>query len=89
MLIKRQERPGAGGALAWLQRLVKDHIICEVPGDIYLCEYDCRRLQCTAGEWATCERRLGAAAGELMPPGHVSETTRACLISPSPFITWP
>ena len=32
-----------------------------------LCEYDCRRQQCTDEEWESCERRIQKAAGELWP----------------------
>jgi len=53
-----------------LQRLSKwvlDQIVQEVPEDSALCEFDCRKGQCTQGEWARCERRLCRARGELMP----------------------
>jgi hypothetical protein len=43
-------------------------MIQEVPGDIALCEFDCRKQQCTIKEWATCERRISGASGELKPP---------------------
>jgi hypothetical protein len=46
---------------------VAGQVIGEVPEDDAPCEYDCRKLQCTEGEWETCERRLQRAAGELMP----------------------
>jgi len=42
----------------------------EVPEDGALCEFDCRKLQCREGEWASCMRRLQRAAGELMPAQH-------------------
>lgn len=50
--------------------------IKDVPEDIALCEFDCRKEQCHYDEWASCERRLTKAAGELMPAsadGIVSE----------------
>jgi hypothetical protein len=50
---------------AW-QRLKKQWID-DVPDDVALCEFDCRKGQCTYGEWASCERRLSKTAGELMP----------------------
>ena len=49
-------------------RWLRDQIIQEVPEDSALCEFDCRKEQCTMGEWESCERRLNKAAGELMPP---------------------
>jgi len=50
-------------ALRWL----KDQLVREVPPEDALCEFDCRKEQCFYDEWATCERRLNRAAGELMP----------------------
>jgi len=46
---------------------LKDQIAQEVPEADALCEYDCRKEQCTEEEWATCERRIHKAAGELWP----------------------
>jgi hypothetical protein len=51
-----------------LRRWVTNQVIQQVPGDIALCEFDCRKHQCTFNEWATCERRISAASGELKPP---------------------
>ena len=48
-------------------RWLKDQIVREVPPEDGLCEFDCRKEQCLYDEWATCERRLTRAAGELMP----------------------
>jgi hypothetical protein len=48
-------------------RWFKGQIIEDVPKDIAICEYDCPKEQCRENEWATCERRLSAAAGELKP----------------------
>jgi hypothetical protein len=42
-------------------------IIQDVPESFALCEFDCRKGQCRQSEWATCERRLNRAQGELMP----------------------
>jgi hypothetical protein len=51
-----------------------NHLIQDVPEVDALCEFDCRKLQCTSEEWASCERRLHKAAGELMPiNGHTSQ----------------
>ncbi len=46
---------------------VKGHVIGEVPAYDALCEFDCRKPQCSEGEWENCTRRLQRAAGELMP----------------------
>jgi hypothetical protein len=39
----------------------------EVPEDVAICEFDCRKPQCREGEWESCIRRSGRARGELMP----------------------
>ena len=46
---------------------LKSQIVRDVPEADGLCEYDCRAQQCTTEEWATCERRIHKAAGELWP----------------------
>ena len=46
---------------------ISSQIVGEVPEEDAICEFDCPRLQCTEGEWDSCERRLHRAAGELMP----------------------
>ena len=46
---------------------LKDQITQDVLEADGLCEYDCRKQQCTEEEWATCERRINKAAGELWP----------------------
>jgi hypothetical protein len=53
-----------------LWRWLKAQIAQVVPDGDGLCEYDCRKLQCTEEEWASCERRVGKAAGELWPASN-------------------
>jgi hypothetical protein len=60
----------ASGFFVQTWRWLKGQIVGEVPPEDALCEFDCPKWQCTEGEWATCERRLSRAAGELMPDGH-------------------
>jgi len=50
-----------------LFRWIGGHLLGEVPEDIALCEFDCKRSSCLEEELATCERRITRAAGELMP----------------------
>lgn len=57
------------GPVRQLWDRLKKEVVDSVPDDIALCEYDCRKEQCLYQEWATCERRLSKASGELMPPG--------------------
>jgi hypothetical protein len=46
---------------------VKRQIVDDIPEHLTLCEFDCAKGQCTRDEWATCERRITKAAGELFP----------------------
>jgi hypothetical protein len=59
--------PQSKGPFGRRWRWVKDQIVGPVPKDIVLCEFSCRKNQCTMGEWGTCERRLKGVAGELGP----------------------
>jgi hypothetical protein len=59
----------------WQQ--LKDHLIEEVPEDIAVCEFDCRKGQCLYREWISCERRLSKAAGELMPTPPIVPVSRS------------
>ena len=47
----------------WLQ----NKIVQTVPEGYVVCGFDCRKCQCTQGEWETCARRLSKAAGETVP----------------------
>ncbi len=40
------------------KRWLKQQIAEEVPEDVALCEFDCRKGQCRLGEWESCKRRL-------------------------------
>lgn len=40
-----------------LRRRVIGQIIQDVPSDIAVCEFDCRKVQCTLREWEACEHR--------------------------------
>ncbi len=53
------------------RQLLKDQIAQDLPQAQGLSEYDCRRQQCTEEEWATSERRIHKAAGELSPESTV------------------
>ena len=51
------------GIWPWL----RDQIVQTVPEDSEPCEFDCRKCQCTTGEWETCARRLCKGAGQSIP----------------------
>ena len=46
------------GLFAKFWRRLGQQFGADVPLDIALCEYDCRKPQCLQGEWADCQRRL-------------------------------
>ena len=48
----------AAKATLRLRCSVTDQIMQDVPSDIEVCEFDCRRSQCTLQEWETCGHRL-------------------------------
>jgi hypothetical protein len=61
-----------------LWRWIKDQIVRDVPKDIALCEFDCRKEQCTMGEWEMCESRLDSVqksrhmSARVMMPARVN-----------------
>ena len=52
---------------AW--RSLMDMVVQDVPNENEACEFECRTLECTFGEWKTCESRLRTAARRRIPPG--------------------
>ncbi len=44
-----------GAFLQWLLKFVP-----EVPDEIAVCEFDCRKTECLMGNWMRCERRQQA-----------------------------
>jgi hypothetical protein len=53
--------------LSRLGHWMKEQVVTEVPAELAICEFDCRQAPCSSEEWATCQRRISRAAGELMP----------------------
>jgi hypothetical protein len=45
---------------AW--QWIKNRLIQTVPDENAVCEFDCRKGNCTVAEWKTCERRTQKAA---------------------------
>lgn len=67
-----------GDAMKLLQNIwkrVEGQTVGEVPRDIALCEFDCRKPQCREGEWENCIRRLRHATGELAPADKPTSET--------------
>jgi len=44
-----------------------NQIVQDVPEEIMVCEYDCRKGHCTVASAEWCEKRLFRGAGELFP----------------------
>jgi hypothetical protein len=40
-----------------LRHWITDQIIQDVPSDIAVCEFDCRKGRCTSGDWDACKNR--------------------------------
>jgi len=72
----REDSPKKESPFTRLRRWVKGQFVQEVPEEIALCEFDCRKGQCSMHEWETCERRISKASGELSPPVKKSDATR-------------
>jgi hypothetical protein len=62
-----------GSPFQRLVQFVKRSIVRDVPEELALCEFDCRKGQCMLSEWATCDRRTHQAGGELFPDDHLAE----------------
>jgi hypothetical protein len=63
-----------------LMRWISGQLVQTVPPEDAICAFDCKKGQCTVGEWAVCGRRLHRAAGELMPatdPGPATQVEPA------------
>jgi hypothetical protein len=41
---------------------VEAHVVGNVPPDLELCEFDCRKPRCSIGDWAACQRRIDFAS---------------------------
>lgn len=48
------------GYLDRLRRWFGNHIYTEAPESLEVCEFECRKFQCSMGDWEKCERRLGS-----------------------------
>jgi hypothetical protein len=46
------------GLLAKSWRSLRQQSVADVPIELELCEFECRKPQCLKGEWEHCQRRL-------------------------------
>lgn len=56
-----------GASLTRFGQWTRSLLVQDVPEEIAVCEFDCRKGECSHDEWERCERRLTKAAGELSP----------------------
>ena len=45
------------GVLSSVKLWINASLCQEVPPDIAVCEFDCRNLECTQGQWEVCPNR--------------------------------
>jgi hypothetical protein len=62
-----KEKSEGNGPFVKVWQWFRGQIIQPVPEETAVCEFDCRKLDCSMGEWESCDRRINHAAGELMP----------------------
>ena len=53
--------------LSRLWGAIENVVVQDIPDDVALCEFGCRKGECSHEEWASCSRRLTKGAGELSP----------------------
>jgi len=61
---------------------LKAQWIAEVPEELALCEFDCRKNQCASAEWAACQRRISKATGELIPAARAIDRSQKSEAAP-------
>ena len=68
-----------GNPFLRIWQYVKRQIVDIVPEDLAICQFDCRKGQCTQDEWDACERRIRKGAGEFFPdaPLRVSDCAQS------------
>jgi len=47
-------------------RWLKAEWVAEVPDDLAVCEFECRKSRCSLDDWAQCVHRVSSARNELV-----------------------
>jgi hypothetical protein len=68
-----QDNSRRGNPFNRLWQFVKSQIITDVPEDLAICQFDCRKGQCMQDEWDQCDRRIRKGAGELFPDSRLGK----------------
>jgi len=58
-----------GGSVIRAWRWLSEQVVQDVPEDIMVCEFDCRKAQCNMDEAELCEMRRTEGVGALSPSG--------------------
>jgi len=64
------------GAIAKVKHWLTGQLASEVPLDIALCEYGCRKPQCLQEDWEHCERRLAFIKSMQVTPEEAKAKSR-------------
>jgi hypothetical protein len=56
-----------------LCRWLKAQWVAEVPDDLAICEFECRKSQCSFDGWANCVRRISQTPKGLGPLRHSAD----------------
>jgi hypothetical protein len=49
----------------WFMNLVKGPFVANTPPDLSQCEFDCRSLECSQGQWLHCKSRIRCMKKEV------------------------
>ena len=52
-------------SLSSFGRWMKDQIVTDVPDDLGVCEFECRKSECPSSKWDRCQRRVSKSAAGL------------------------
>jgi len=66
-MAKPENHSNRGNPFGRLWKFLTRQAVDDVPEDVGICEFDCRKQQCMHDEWASCERRKRKGSGELFP----------------------
>jgi hypothetical protein len=59
----------------WFKNLVKGPLVANTPPELSQCEFECRSLECSQGEWLNCKKRIRSMKKEVAfsPDGSMTE----------------
>ena len=69
----------------WLSRLIRKHLVQDVPPELAFCESGCRKSSCTAAEFAVCALRPGGPA-QVVPLAARPRPARSGCLAPARIV---